>query len=99
MCTPPARDRRSERARAEMSDEAECRCRVEISCGLMQEYQRVSSYSEMKQTAIRSHRVVLPDGLRAASVNIDGDRIARIGAWNDVDGELIDVGDLVVMPG
>ncbi len=54
----------------------------------------------MIETVIRSRRVVLPDGISAASVHIANCRIARIGEWDDVGtSELIDAGDSVVMPG
>jgi allantoinase len=53
----------------------------------------------MANVIIRSRRVVLPGGIREASVHIEQDAISRIGEWNDADGELIDAGDLVVMPG
>jgi allantoinase len=62
---------------------------------------------------IRSARVVLPDGVRPASLHISDGRIARVGAHDDHsayddrgakalaerDAELLDVGDLVVSPG
>ena len=50
---------------------------------------------------IRSRRVVLPDGMRPASLDIDAGRIARVAAWDDVppDATLVDAGDDVVMPG
>lgn len=51
--------------------------------------------------ALRSTRVLSPDGLRPATLIIDGEKIAAIGAWNDVataDG-LLDFGDLLVLPG
>ncbi|MFN0139186.1 MAG: allantoinase AllB [Pyrinomonadaceae bacterium] len=54
----------------------------------------------MIEKVIRSRRVVLPAGIAAASVHIASGKIARIGEWDDVgDGELIDAGELVVMPG
>jgi allantoinase len=53
----------------------------------------------MGQTIIRSQRVILSDNVRAASVHIDGEKITRIGEWDDVAGDLIDAGDLVVIPG
>ena len=46
---------------------------------------------------VRSRRVVAPDGVRAATVHIEGERIARIGAHNEPHD--IDYGDLVIMPG
>ena len=50
---------------------------------------------------IRSRRVVLPRGVRAATVHVQGERIARIAEWDDFGGsdELHDAGDSVVMPG
>jgi allantoinase len=48
---------------------------------------------------IRSRRIVLPDGIRSGSVQVQGEQIAKIGELDDVAGELIDVGDLVVMLG
>jgi len=53
----------------------------------------------MQVSVVRSKRVVLPEGLRAASVHIEGENIARIGEWDDGHGDIIDAGDLVVMPG
>ena len=46
---------------------------------------------------LRSRRVVLPDGVRAASIHVDGERIARIGDFSDPADR--DYGDLVIMPG
>ena len=50
---------------------------------------------------VRARRVVTPDGVRAASVHVDGARIARVSAWDDVPpgADLVDAGDDVVMPG
>lgn len=48
---------------------------------------------------IRSKRVVFRDGVRAASVQVAGGKVFRIGEWSDVIGEVIDAGDYVVMPG
>ena len=57
-------------------------------------------FVEMIETAIRSRRVVLPDGISAASVHITDGKIARIADWDDVrNDELLDAGDSVVMPG
>jgi allantoinase len=46
---------------------------------------------------LRSRRVVAPDGVRAATVHIDGERIERIGDYSDPAD--VDYGDLVIMPG
>ena len=50
---------------------------------------------------LRGRRVVTADGVRPASVHIDGRTISRIGAWEDVVAgtELHDAGDSLVMPG
>jgi allantoinase len=51
---------------------------------------------------IRSRRVLAPDGLRAASVHVDGaGRIAAVAAWDAVPAgaELDDAGEAVLMPG
>ncbi|HET6762550.1 MAG TPA: allantoinase AllB [Longimicrobiaceae bacterium] len=50
---------------------------------------------------IRSRRVVLPEGERAAAVHVRGGRIAAIAEWDDVPAgcALHDAGDLAVMPG
>jgi allantoinase len=49
---------------------------------------------------LRSTRVVTPEGLRPATVHVEGARITRVGGYEDRrGGPLRDVGDLVVMPG
>jgi allantoinase len=54
----------------------------------------------MSDLVIRSKRVVLPDGVRAATVHVGENRIERIGEWSDVGaGALEDHRDLIVMPG
>ncbi len=52
-------------------------------------------------TIVRSQRVVLPDSVKAASVHIEGGRIVKVGAWDDVpEGAPIDdVGNLYLLPG
>lgn len=52
-------------------------------------------------TVIRGRRVVTPDGTRAASIHISGERIERVSDWNDVpeNARLHDAGDSIVMPG
>jgi allantoinase len=55
--------------------------------------------------ALRSTRVLTPDGLAPATVIVDGERISAIRGWNDVssdlapDTDLIDFGDRVLLPG
>ena len=46
---------------------------------------------------LRSRRVVAPDGVRAATIHIDGERIERIGDYTDPAD--VDYADLVIMPG
>ncbi len=55
----------------------------------------------MSLQIIRSRRVVTPSGVRPAAVHFENGKILLVGEWNDTrDGaNLIDVGDLVVMPG
>jgi allantoinase len=50
---------------------------------------------------IRSRRVVLPGGVRAATVHVDGTRIVRVADWDDAPAgaPVVDAGDSVVMPG
>ena len=51
---------------------------------------------------VRGNRVVTPDGTRAASIHIEHGRIVRVGDIDDVPltaGDMLDAGDLVVMPG
>ena len=47
--------------------------------------------------AISSQRVVLPDGMRPATIHLDGGRIAAIEPYTQ--GAAIDAGDAVIMPG
>ena len=46
---------------------------------------------------VRSRRVVLPDGVRAASLHIEAEKIARIGAFEEAAD--VDAGDLIISPG
>src|SRR5688572_19092077 len=48
-------------------------------------------------SAISSQRVVLPDGMRPATIHLDGWRIAAIEPYTR--GAAIDAGDAVIMPG
>jgi allantoinase len=50
---------------------------------------------------IRSQQVVLPDGVRSASIHIADGRISRVGDHHDVTSydEVVDLGQLVVSPG
>jgi allantoinase len=47
---------------------------------------------------IRSRRVVTPSGVQPAAIHFENGKITRVGEWDDT-GELVDVGDQVVMPG
>src|SRR5205823_13255488 len=46
---------------------------------------------------LRSRRVVLPDGVRAATIHIQDGKIARVGAYDERN--VLDFGDLVISPG
>ena len=50
---------------------------------------------------LRARRVVLPDGVRPASVHVAGGRIAAVAGWDDApEGiPLLDAGDAVLLPG
>ena len=50
---------------------------------------------------IRSRRVAVPEGVRAASLHVNEGRIARVGGWDDVGtgAPLVDAGEALVMPG
>lgn len=54
-----------------------------------------------RMRVLRSRKVVLPTGVRPATVHVDGERIARVGAPDDVPAgaELVDHGDACIMPG
>jgi allantoinase len=49
--------------------------------------------------AVRSRRVVTPNGEVAASIWIDGAKIARVADWGDVPAEVDDYEDLAILPG
>jgi allantoinase len=58
----------------------------------------------MPARLVRSQRIVLPDGIRPATIAIDGGRIASIteGGRNsaaDIGSDVIDAGNAVIMPG
>jgi allantoinase len=55
----------------------------------------------MTDLVIRANRVILPDGIRPASVHIQAGRIVALAGKTEIpsDCELIDAGDSVVMPG
>ncbi|HET7237094.1 MAG TPA: allantoinase, partial [Actinomycetota bacterium] len=50
---------------------------------------------------VRGRRVLTPEGVREASVHVRDGRIERLAGYDDApDGrELVDAGDLVVLPG
>ena len=50
---------------------------------------------------IRGRRVVTPDGTRAAAIHVEDGRIERVAEFGDVPrgAEVVDAGDLLVMPG
>jgi len=51
--------------------------------------------------AFRSQRVLTPEGIRPATIVVEGEQIASVRAWSDVpaDAALNDYDDLVLMPG
>jgi allantoinase len=55
----------------------------------------------VKSLIIRGERVVLPDGIRPASIHVAGGRVAAVGAYDDRPAAVdeIHAGDLVVLPG
>ena len=55
----------------------------------------------MSLNVIRSRRAVTPTGVRPAAVRCENGKITVVGEWPDIpDGaDLVDAGDLVVMPG
>ncbi len=52
-------------------------------------------------TAFRSTRVLTPEGLRTATLLVEGEKITRVGDWEEVPAGsgLHDFGDLVLLPG
>lgn len=50
---------------------------------------------------LRGRRVVTPEGVRPASIHIQGNRISRVSAWDDAPAGVpaLDAGDSVIMPG
>ena len=55
-----------------------------------------------RPSVIHGCRVLTPDGIRAAAVHIEGGRIVHVGGATETapaSGDVIDAGDLVVMPG
>ncbi len=53
----------------------------------------------MQASVIRSRRVVLPDGIQPASIHIASGKIVRVGEWADAPGDVIDYGELAILPG
>lgn len=50
---------------------------------------------------LRGRRVVTPEGVHAAAIHIEGDRIVRVAAWDELPSGagVMDAGDSLVMPG
>src|SRR6185503_2632179 len=49
---------------------------------------------------VRSRRVVTPEGIRPAAIHIaDDGKIARVGGWDDTGVDVVDYGDLAILPG
>jgi len=53
----------------------------------------------MRSWIIRSERVVLPDGMRAAAIAVENGRITAIDPPPPAGADLVDAGSMVVMPG
>ncbi len=55
----------------------------------------------MTPLIVRGQRVITPEGVRAASVHLENGRIVRVGGVDDVatGAEVVEAGDLLVMPG
>jgi allantoinase len=53
------------------------------------------------ELVLRARRVVLPDGVRPASVHVAGGRIAAVAGWDEVPegARRVDAGDAVLLPG
>ena len=52
-----------------------------------------------RPAAVRGRRVVTPEGIRPATVHVEGGRIARVAEYEDAPADALDAGDLVVLPG
>src|ERR1044071_6868288 len=48
---------------------------------------------------VRSRRVVTPEGIPPAAIDIADDKIARVGGWDDTGVDVIDYGELAILPG
>jgi len=71
-----------------------------LHLGLLRTSLRGESKHSMAQ-ALRSTRVLTPEGLKPATLLVTGEQISRVCDWNDVpaDTELHDFGDLILFPG
>ena len=49
--------------------------------------------------ALRSRRVVTPQGVHPATIHVRQGKIERVGAWEETTGDLLDCGDSVILPG
>ena len=50
-------------------------------------------------SVVRSRRVVTPQGIVPAAIHIADGKIARVAAWADAPSDVIDYGDLAILPG
>src|SRR5258706_10099013 len=48
---------------------------------------------------VRSRRVVTPEGIRPAAIHISDGKIARVAPWDDASGDIVDHGELAILPG
>ncbi len=53
----------------------------------------------MQASVVRSRRVVLPDGIQPAAIHIAGGKIVRVADWADAPSDVIDHGELAILPG
>ena len=55
----------------------------------------------MTAAVVRGTRIVTPEGIRPATIHIEHGRIARVGGFDDATtvSDVVDAGDLVVLPG
>ena len=59
------------------------------------------AYDRKTDRIVRARRVVLPDGIRPASIHINDGTIAKVSEWHDIGpaGDICDCNDDVILPG
>jgi allantoinase len=53
----------------------------------------------MAELVVRSQRVVTGGSVRPASIHVSDGKITRVGEWSDAPSDVVDYGDLAIMPG